>query len=202
MHTITRIRLRRALGLLVPPRSALRRRSDRIEVAARWVALVLTLLVGPVALWSGGEVTARSTPQVSVEHAERHQVSAEVLRAPAKGSVSARDVGTLHRGPARVRWVAADGTERVAAVHLAGGAEVGDHAPVWVDRADRPVPAPLDPTEPAVRGVYAALLLLAGDVLLALGAMAVVRRALDRGRLRAWELAWRRLSTPGTDTLR
>jgi hypothetical protein len=79
---------------------------------------------------------------------------------------------------------------------------VGDRAPVWVDGADRPVPAPLDPAEPVVRGVYAALLLVAGDVLLALGAMAVVSRALDRGRLRAWDVAWRRLSTPGTDTVR
>jgi hypothetical protein len=51
--------LGRATGLSVPPRSTLRRRSDRIEVGARWVVLVLGLLIVPVALSTRRRLTVR-----------------------------------------------------------------------------------------------------------------------------------------------
>lgn len=47
-----------AVGLFVPKPSALRRLSDRVEVAARWVLLLVGLLFIPVALTVGSAVTA------------------------------------------------------------------------------------------------------------------------------------------------
>ena len=91
---------RRAVGLFVPPRSTLRRGSDRLEVAARWVLLIAGLLLLPVALAAGAEVTARLAVTAANEQEERHPVIAEVLPAasrdlPAGGDVSSRP---LHDG--------------------------------------------------------------------------------------------------------
>ena len=53
----------RAIRLFLPKRSSLRRRSDGIELTARWVLLLVGLVVVPVALTIGSEVTAASGPR-------------------------------------------------------------------------------------------------------------------------------------------
>lgn len=184
----------RAIGLFVPKRSTLRRRSDRVEVAARWVLLLVGLLAVPVALAVGSQVTADLAPQVAAQRAERHQVVGEVMADPRQ--VSPRPDVVVDEVRAPVRWTAADGTTREAVVRVPERARPGDTRVLWVDAADRPTGEPMDPGLPVTQGVATALVILLGDLLLSAALLAGLRWLLDRARLRAWDEAWRRFTGP------
>ncbi|MDD7939531.1 hypothetical protein PHK61_13995 [Actinomycetospora lutea] len=193
--------VRRAVGLFVPRHSELRRNSDRAEVTARWVLLIVGLLFLPVALTVGSEVTARLAPQVTIQQAERHQVTAEVLAAPdLRTSARPDTVSEDFRAP--VRWTAADGTSHVAVVRVPASAEPGEARTLWVDRADRPAPAPMSPTSPAAQGALTTVFLVLADLVLSLLLLAGLRWVLDRARLRAWDAAWRRFTGPDHESTR
>ncbi|PVZ06289.1 Rv1733c family protein [Actinomycetospora cinnamomea] len=187
--------VQRAFRLLVPKRSELRRRSDRIEVAARWVLLLLGLFLVPVALAVGSQVTANLGPQVAEQRAERHQVTGVVLAEPGPAAAYGTEVASTEvRAP--VRWIAADGTPRVALVRVPDTAEAGDPRTLWVDAADRPTIAPMTPGYPETQGFLTTLVILLGDLLVSLFLLAGLRWVLDRIRLREWEAAWRRFTGP------
>lgn len=189
----------RAIGLFLPRRSSLRRRSDGIELVARWVLLLVGLIVIPVALTIGSEVTAALAPQVEEQRAERHQVNATVL-ARSEDHNSARSDVTDDDLRAPVRWTAADGTAREAEVRVGPTARPGDPRVLWVDREDRPVPAPLTASYPAAQGLLTTVAILLGDLLISLALLVGLRRFLDRIRLRAWDAAWRRFTGPDTES--
>lgn len=191
---------RRAIRAFVPRPSALRRTSDRVQVLARWVLLVAGLLVVPVALAAGSAVTAKLAPQVAAQRADRHQVVAEVLTVPDVGTESGPDVAVEGRAP--VRWIAADGTVRVAVVTMPATARPGDPETLWVDRQDRPTVAPMTTSYPAAQGFFTTATILLGDLFVSLGLLAALRWVLDRRRLRAWDAAWRRFTPPGQENVR
>jgi hypothetical protein len=190
----------RVIRSLVPKRSALRRRSDRLEVAARWVLLLVGLLVVPVALAVGSQVTADLTPQVAAQRADRHEVVGVVLAPPQRTDSSAPDV-VAGDWRAPVRWTATDGTPRVALLRVPATTRVGDPRALWVDAGDRPTNAPLHADYPGAQGFLTALVILLGDLLLSLALLAGLRWVLDRARLRAWDEAWRRYAGPDHENL-
>ncbi|GAA4731331.1 Rv1733c family protein [Actinomycetospora chibensis] len=191
----------RAIGLFLPKRSSLRRRSDGIELTARWVLLLVGLIIVPVALTIGSEVTAALAPQVEEQWAERHQVTATVLERPVNHNSARSDVTDQDRRAA-VGWRAADGTMREAEVHVGLSARPGDPRVLWVDRADRPTPPPITASYPAAQGLLVTIAILLGDLLISLALLIGLRWVLDRMRLRAWEAAWRRFTGPDTESLR
>jgi hypothetical protein len=186
--------VQRAIGLFVPKRSDLRRRSDKAEVAARWVLLLVGLLVVPVALAIGSQVSADLVPQVAMQRAERHEVSAEVVADPARPGSSPTDVWDEARAP--VRWIAADGTPRVALVRVPATARTGDTRVLWVDAHDRPTIAPVAPNYAQAQGFLTTAVIVLGDLLVSLALLAGLRWLLDRARSRAWDAAWRRSTGP------
>ncbi|MDD7939451.1 hypothetical protein PHK61_13580 [Actinomycetospora lutea] len=198
---------RRAVGLFVPPRSTLRRGSDRLEVAARWVLLLAGLLLLPAALAAGGEVTARLAATAAIEQDERHAVIAEVLprptrHPPAGGDVASRPVGDGASDPssdvvrAPVRWLGADGFPRTGLARVPEGTAPGERRVLWVDAADRPTPPPMPSTAPGAHGALVTAFLLITDLTLSLVLLAGLRHVLDRARLRSWDRAWRRFADP------
>jgi hypothetical protein len=193
--------VQRAIGLFVPKRSDLRRRSDKIEIAARWVLLLVGLLLVPVASAIGSQVTADLVPQVAGQRAERHEVSAEVLADPDHRFSSRADLlSDVARVP--VRWFAADGTARVVEVAVPATVRAGDSRVIWVDAHDRPAVAPMPPHYPAVQGFLTTAVILLGDLLVSLGLLAGLRWLLDRARSRAWDAAWRRFTGPDHESSR
>ncbi|GLZ49657.1 membrane protein [Actinomycetospora sp. NBRC 106375] len=192
---------RRVIGAFVPRPSTLRRRSDRIEVGARWVLLVLGLMLLPVFLTIGSSVTARLTPQIATQQAERHQVTAVVL-APPENDTGARPNAESYGFRAPVGWTAADGTRRVVVTHVPSDTRRGDTRTLWVDRADRPTVAPMTPAYPAGQGILTTLFLVVLDLVVSLQLLAALRWVLDRARLRAWERAWRRFTGPDHESRR
>ena len=191
----------RAIGLFLPKRSSLRRRSDGIELTARWVLLLVGLVVVPVALTIGSEVTAAFGPRVEEQWAERHQVTATVLARPEDHNAARSDVIDDDRR-APVRWTAADGTPRVAEIRVGPTTRSGEPRVLWVDREDRPTHAPLTASYAVGRGFLVTMTILLGDLLISLALFTGLRRLLDRIRLRAWDTAWRRFTGPDHESTR
>ncbi|WP_433038271.1 Rv1733c family protein [Actinomycetospora sp. CA-053990] len=191
----------RAIGLFLPKRSSLRRRSDGIELTSRWVLLLVGLIIVPVALTIGSEVTAALAPQVEEQWAERHQVTATVVARPENHNSARSDV-TADDLRAPVRWRAADGTMRVSEIRVGPTARPGDSRVLWVDREDRPTLAPITASYPVEQGLLTTVAILLGDLLISLSLLVGLRWVLDRMRLRAWEAAWRRFTGPDHESMR
>jgi hypothetical protein len=165
------------------------------------VLLLVGLLLVPVALAVGSDVTARLAPQVAVQQADRHQITGEVLAAPGDADGTRTETAD-HQWRAPVRWVGVDGTVRVSDVRVPSHIRPGDARMLWVDREDRLVAAPMTPDRPAAQGFLTAVLILVGDLVGSWLLLVALRWVLDRARFRAWDAAWRRFTGPDTETAR
>ena len=181
-------RLRRLVRMWRPDGNPLRRTADRVEAAAV-VVLIATFLCGaPLAALTAGRAAAANGFRAEHAQAGWHRVSAVLLRnAPA--SVNPMFLPVLHpRVPAR--WSAPDGTSRTGRVDVPVGAAAGSTVAVWINGSGWPATPPLRRSD-VVEGIILAALLAAGAVAAVLAAFGyVVRWALDRRRLAAWDARW------------
>jgi hypothetical protein len=176
-------------GMLVrglwPDRNPLRRRSDRAQAGI--VALLLAgLLAGApgAALAAGSWAYGLGVRAEQSQQAGRHQVQATLLEA----APAALGQQVL----VQARWTAPDGTPRSGQVPVpAAGMPAHSTVPVWTDAAGRLQSSPLRHgtviTVAVLVGTWAAII----ACLLLLGSWRLARRALQRGRMAAWEADWR-----------
>jgi hypothetical protein len=181
-------RLARWLGI---DRNPLRRGTDRLEAALRLVVILLAVAAVPaVAVVVGRWADHDALHRAQAERAVNHQVTAILLAdAPATGipdpytSVQTAWVPARYQPPGQ--------PPRTSEVLAVIGAHKGSTVQTWIDSSG------------AVTGPPINHRILVGDVwiavvatclvpwLLLLAASVIVRRMLDRWRLRAWEAEWR-----------
>lgn len=173
----------------------LRRTTDLVEA---WVALAALLLILVVAPLAGSLVggLARGSLQESVreQRASRHLVTATVVR-KVDGSPLDSDPETSTGRDVRTRvvayWTAPDGSEHRAPVMASlDDPQPGDRFTIWTDRQGHPVARPLDSATAATHAVLAgfgAALLAAG--LVEGGRRLIVWRMVLR-RYARWDQAW------------
>jgi hypothetical protein len=142
----------------------------------------------PLAALTAGRAAAANGFRTEQAQAGWHRVTA-VLLPKAPSSVPPMFQAALQpRAPAR--WTAPDGTPRTGRVYVPVGAAVGSTVPVWINASGRPAPPPVRRSD-VVEGIVLAALLAAGAVAAVLAAFGyVVRWALDRRRLAAWDARW------------
>jgi len=172
--------LRRALRRFALGSGPLRRGSDRLEFASRLFLALLLLLAAPLAVAAGHSVAAGVDATVQHQAHTRLPERATLLRdaaaQPSPGSLQAST-------PAA--WLGPDGLSHVGSVPARPGARAGSSVGIWVDRAGRPVEAPL------VAGSVRAQAIVAGVVVF----LAVVIAGLAAG-LRSCERGSDALSAP------
>ncbi|HKA94811.1 MAG TPA: hypothetical protein VKD66_00990 [Streptosporangiaceae bacterium] len=181
-------RLRGLVRMWRPDGNPLRRTADRVEAVAV-VVLIATFLCGaPLAALTAGRAAAASGFRAEHAQAGWHRVTA-VLLGNAPASVHPMFQAELRpRAPAR--WTAPDGTPRTGRVYAPVGAAVGSTVAVWINGSGRPAP-PLLRRSDVVEGIVLAASLAAGAVAAVLAALGfIVRWALDRRRLAAWDARW------------
>jgi hypothetical protein len=181
-------RLARWLGI---DRNPLRRGTDRLEAALRLVVLLLAVTAVPTAAVVVGRWADHyALHRAQAERAVNHQVTAILLEdAPASGipdpytSVQTAWVPARYQPPGQ--------PPRTAEVLALIGARKGSTVRTWIDPSGAVTGPPIDHR------------ILVGDVwiavvatclvpwMLLLAASVIVRRMLDRWRLRAWEAEWR-----------
>jgi hypothetical protein len=164
----------------------LRRRSDRIEVAALFTAVLLCPGIAPLAALVGIMVCGELLNLAERQARTRLPVVGIVLDQP----------GSADRGaayPSRralVAWTTADGLESSGTVTVPRDAGSGSHVTVWTTSQGVPTHPPLTPSQVTADAAAVAVSVVGSAMGFVRLAWRVVRRSLDRRRYRAWESEW------------
>ena len=179
-------RFARWLGLDHNP---LRRTSDRLEVWLRLVALVLLLTaVQAGAFMCGQTANHMLAQQTRAQQRSSHLVSATLTQAAPAGGYGTDVVGADVW--AQARWTAPDGALRSGQVLAPGGEPAGHKVAIWVNNSGTTVRQ-----QAQHQDVVASAIALGGIgglflILLLISVHALIRRAVDRWRLQAWDREW------------
>ncbi|MFP3989781.1 hypothetical protein U9R90_20365 [Streptomyces sp. E11-3] len=202
--------MRTVAGLWRWRRSALWRRTDRVEAWTALVAAVLIAVAVPLVGWTASARSADALRRSALaQHERHHQVPATVLRQrPQPPADPDPETSTDRAGHRRVvaTWTAPDGTLHTETVAAAlRSPEPGDRFTLWTDARGRVVAPPMDDhtvrTHAALAGIGAA----AATAGLVEYVRRLVVRQLVRLRYTAWDRAWEKAGpdwgrTMGTGT--
>ena len=180
-------RMVRGLGLT---RNPLRRGSDRVE-AWLTVLLLVTLIIGApwVCVWSARSTYATARQAQAWDKAHRFPVVATLTGTPFAPTVADGPVAGTHPMAAQARWTAADGTVRTGLIGVMEADRVGGTRTIWIDERGEPTDAPRK-RYPGVAAAEVAVAALACVLAVLAAIRAVVRRLLDRHRMRSWDAEW------------
>ncbi|AEW93154.1 hypothetical protein SCATT_07830 [Streptantibioticus cattleyicolor NRRL 8057 = DSM 46488] len=179
-------------------RNPLRRRSDLIEAWAGLATAVVVVVGAPVAgIAAGRSVGTELEHDARVEQAQRHRVTATVLRTADRSSPAVQTESVPGQQPLRlatIRWTAPDGTPRTGTVRVERRPAAGDTLPVWTDRHGVLTDRPLDSSAATANAVAAGLGAATTTAALACAARQALGWRLLRRRLADWERDWLRVS--------
>ena len=180
-------RLARWLGI---DRNPLRRGTDRVEATLRLVMILLMVAAVPAAVAAGRWADHYALHRAQVQRAVNHQVTAVLLEdAPVSGVPDPYTSVRTAWVPAR--WQPPGQPPRTGEVLALAGARKGSTVRTWIDPSGAITDPPVD-HRVVVGDVWLAVMatcLVSWVLLLVAGVL--VRRVLDRRRLRAWEAEWR-----------
>ena len=165
-------------------RNPLRRITDRIELVARVVAVLLVAAALPLALMVGGAVQRYSVDEVNQQNAARHQVTAVL----AVDSPEHPGVTTLVSTTAT--WQAPDGTTVSGPITVASGTTKGSTVPIWVNNAGDQVLPPLTSDQVYWRWFATVSAVMGLAAIAALVSLGALRWYLDRKRWADWDHEW------------
>jgi hypothetical protein len=180
-------RLARWLGI---DRNPLRRGTDRVEAALRLVMILLMVVAVPAAAVAAGRWADHyALHRAQLQRAVNHQVTAVLLEdAPVSGVPDPYTSVRTAWVPAR--WQPPGQPPRTGEVRALAGARKGSTVRTWIDPSGAVTDPP--PNHRIVVDVWLAVMatcLVSWVLLMVAGVL--VRRVLDRRRLRAWEAEWR-----------
>jgi hypothetical protein len=181
-------RLARWLGF---DRNPLRRGTDRIEAILRLVLIILLVAVIPAgAVAAGRWADHQALHRVQLERATDRLVTAVLLeKAPASGAPD--PYTSVQTAWVRARWQPPGQPPRAGEVLAPAGARQGSTVRTWIDRSGAVTAPPADHRVVAGSVFVAVMATCQLSLLVLLAAAVLVRRALDRRRLNAWEAEWR-----------
>lgn len=179
------LRLRRGLRLFTLGSGPLKRRSDRLEFAAR-ILLTLTLLLAlPLAIAAGRSVaaglSATAQHQAHTRTPERATLLHDAAAQPSAGDLQVSTSAT---------WLGPDGQGHVGHVPASPGARAGTSVAIWVDRSGRVVEPPMSAAAAEDEALVAGCVIFLGIVIAGLSVHLVVQALLTRQRNRRWEAGW------------
>ena len=181
-------RLARWLGL---DRNPLRRGTDRVESALRLLMILLVVTAVPAAAVAAGRWADHyALHRAQAERAVDHQVTAVLLAdAPAVGIPDPYTSVQTAWVPAR--WQPPGQPPRTGEVLTLTGAHKGSTVRTWINPSGAVTDPPLDRRFVVGDAWLAVMATCLVSWLLLLVTGVLVRRGLDRRRLRAWEAEWR-----------
>jgi hypothetical protein len=181
-------RMSRWLGF---DRNPLRRGTDRVEAVLRLVLIILLVAVIPAAAVAVGRwADHHALHRAQLERATDRLVTAVLLEnAPASGVPD--PYTSVQTAWVRARWQPPGQPPRTGDVQALVGARQGSTVRTWIDRSGAVTDPPMD-HRVIVGYVFVAVMVTCQlSWLVLLAAAVLVRRALDRRRLNAWEAEWR-----------
>jgi hypothetical protein len=170
-----------------PDRNPLRRVSDRVETAVLAVLVVAFLAAGPfVALACGTAAHAIAHRTQIAEQSSRHLVPAVLLQTAPSAST-----GDVPLPPeVRARWLAPDGKVVTGEVPVPPGTAADTTVRVWTTRDGQLTDPPLQDSQVAGQTFLAETFGVVTLATLLIITGLLVRRALDKRRMAAWDADW------------
>ena len=172
-------------------RNPLRRGTDRVEAALRLVMMILLVVAVPIAAVAAGrQADHLALNQAHAEQAANHLVTAVLLRdAPVTGIPDPYTSVQSVWVPAR--WQPPGQPSRTGEVLALAGARKGSTVRTWIDASGAVTNPPIDHRDIVGDVCIAVVATCLASWLVLLVSGTLVRRALNRRRLSAWEAEWR-----------
>jgi hypothetical protein len=169
----------------------LRRGTDRIEAVVRLVTVVLLVAAVPAAaVIAGQQADHLALNRARAQQAHDHLVTAVLLQnAPVTGIPD--PYSSVQTAWVLARWQPPGQPARTGQVLAVAGARKGSTVRTWIDPSGAVTSPPMDHRDIAGDVCLAVVATCLVSWLLLLASGALVRRALDRRRLNAWEAEWR-----------
>ncbi len=184
-------RLARCARRLGFDRNPLRRRTDRVEAVIRLATTILFLVAVPIAaIVAGRQADHVALRQAQAQQAREREVTAVLLQRAAATGIS-DPYTSIQLTYVLARWQPPGRPPRSGQVLATAGAPAGSTVPVWIDASGAVTSPPPDHRAIAGDVCIAAVVTCLVAILLLLESNALVRRALDRRRLNAWDADWR-----------
>lgn len=174
----------RRLGIGKNP---LRRRSDRIETAVLWCAVIAALLLIPIGAAAGTSYRNAGDASAEQQRASLHEVRARTLEST-EGQVPMTPGNVLTR--VQISYIDPSGLQRQGSTNVVIGTKADAEVTVWLNQAGGIVAAPRSPGDNAAVGSWIGMLMVVGSWLLLWGAVRLARIPLDRRRSRDWAEEW------------
>lgn len=176
-------------------RNPLMRGSDRIEVFARVLAVIVLLIAIPVSGAAGTVSYTAAAAHIRADNATKVAVPATLVADPVTSVTAGTGDRSTAQSKAAVRWVRQGAIEQ-ATVNVSQDAVRGTVIQIWLGPDGRPTDAPI-PTESAgfigLGTGFTLLSAIVAGVVIALGAL---RWALNRRRGAAWAREWFLIAHP------
>ncbi|HEY4465268.1 MAG TPA: hypothetical protein VGN41_21585 [Streptosporangiaceae bacterium] len=180
---------RRALRGRLPDRNPLRRRADRLEFAVLVTLLAVFLVGAPlIAIVVGRWAYAGADRAARSQNATWRPVTAVIKQGVPNAAFSPYGGASFAQVPAV--WTAPDGAVRTGKIAAAAGTAPGTTITIWTDRSGTLTGPPLQQPQVADQAALAGTMAVVGFSGTLIVAGVLVRRALDRRRLAAWDSAW------------
>ena len=166
----------------------LKRPSDRAEVLAR-VLLVIVVLTGVAVALAVATATGTSTQSAAdAQSASRYRVTATLVEDPA--SAAAGSEQTRVDAAVTARWTAPSGQAREGVIAVPVGARAGSTTTIWIDHEGDITTRPLDGSDVAARAIVYGFSTFIGISALAGLAYLGLKVWLERSRMRRWAADW------------
>jgi hypothetical protein len=162
-------------------RNPLVRASDRIQVLAAALAVLVLLLSVPVAAAVGTAVHESRRELYAEQAHSRHLISATITEDAGVQTISRANTAMM-----QARWSVA-GAEHSGAVEAPSTTKSGDTVAIWVDRNGEMADEPTPTYRAAVDAVMVALLVLAAVTAAVAILLAATRAVCDRIRAVSWQ---------------
>ena len=182
-------RLGRAMRRFTLGSGSLKRRTDRVQMAARFVVVLAVALAPVPAAVAVGTTTTRLEARAAQQAAERQLVAAVLLTDAERLTDSAADNGAAVVVPVRVRWTSGD-PPREGNVFVAPGTRAGSTVHVWRGPHGGHVAPPLNRRDITRMATISGALVLLGGPLGVWALYATLVVALDAHRARRWGQEW------------
>lgn len=165
----------------------LRRRSDRLQAWSGLAAVLLFLMVLPIALFSSRQTWQHFSAVAEHEQATRHLISATVVGSDPEARIARNHLATLS-------WTYPDQVEHVGHIAVTQSTLTGDLVPVWVNDEGQMTRAPLTRLNVWLDTLGIGFGLSGGALLVGLAWYRGSRFCLDRWRQRELDAEWRRFN--------
>jgi hypothetical protein len=191
----------RLARIVWPHRNPLARGTDRLEGVTLTIAVVVSLLLVPVALVLGSVVHADLTAKGELQARTAHETVAVLTADAPRSTFDGHGVAIAGKSKVAARWTAPDGSVHTGRVQANDGLKTGAKVRIWVGRHGDLVDRPVSAADADAAGAFAALGAWTTVVCLLALLQTCLHLALNRRRYRAWDEQWERVE-PGWNNYR